>query len=195
MAVSSSDIAFMKNIQNAMNGGVSLNSVPTPSQSHNPNVGFTPDNPSMYLDKMKDFMRIVEGVETPKNNDVKITKTYDDSDYEVVVDLDESGRFYVVKDSNRNVYENKIFSVFESAMAVCKILNGEGEERHIENFIELDEDFKKEKQKALESKKDYNRSIEIKESRMASVFENKFKRYQENANSIYKDIKSLFSMI
>lgn len=195
MAVSSSDIAFMKNIQNAMNGGVSLNSVPTPSQPHNPNVGFTPDNPSMYLDKMKDFMRIVEGVEIPKNNDVKITKTYDGSDYEVVVDLDESGRFYVIKDSNRNIYENKIFSVFESAMAVCKILNGEGEERHIENFIELDEDFKKEKQKALESKKDYNRSIEIKESRMASVFENKFKRYQENANSIYKDIKSLFSMI
>lgn len=191
--VSSSDISFMKNIQNAMNGSVSLNSVPNPAMpNQNPNIGFTPDSPNMHLDKMKNFMRIVEGVEF---TDTPTTTKSRNSNYEVVVDLDESGRFYVIKDSNRNVYEDKIFSVFESAMGVCKILNGEGEERHIGNFIELDEDFNREKRKALESKKDYDRSIEINESRMASVFENKFKRYQENANSIYKDIKALFSMI
>lgn len=196
-SVTPADVQFMRDIQNTMNGGTSLNYATNPNiqKSNNANIGFTPDNPSMHLDKMKNFMRIVEGIETPRSNDVSITKSYDGSNYEVIVDLDESGRFYVIKDSNRNIYNDKTFSVFESAIAVCRILNGNGKSEYMEEFISLDEEFHKEKNKAMDAKNDYTRSMKLSESRAANIFENKFKRHQENANTIYKDIKSLFSMI
>lgn len=197
MTVSQADVAFMRGIQNAMNGTASLNAAPIPS-SYKPagtaGPGFTPDHPSMYIDNMKNFMRIMEGVE-PTNTQPSITKSYAGQDYEVIVDLNESGRIYMIKDSQKNIYKDKTFSVFEAAMGVCKILNGEGKAEYVKEFMDLDEDFQKEKEKAIGAKTDYSRSIKVNESRAASIFENKFKRHQESANSIYEDIKSLFAII
>lgn len=199
--VTAADVNFMKQLQTIVEGGnVSLNSAPTnPAYGQKPNIGFTPDNPSMYIDDMKKFIRIVEGVETPSHNTERPSMnrhTSHGSNYEVVVDINESGRIYFVKNENREIYENKIFHVFEAAMGTCKSLNGQCNDKtdYIREFIELDTDFGDYKEKALGAKIDYNKSMKINESQLASVFENKFKKYQNQANTVYESIKTLFGI-
>ena len=202
--ITSQEIDFMKNIQNIVSGSPAPSPAHVQGQPMPVNTGFVPDNSSMYIDDMKRYMMIAANhemgnvmplAESTNSPTPSLTSHIPSSGYEVVVDVNESGRVYYVKDSNRRIYENKEFHVFEAAHGTCKYLNNKTSINYAKEFITLDEKFHAEKSNAIEAKDNHNRAVKINESRAAQIFENNFKKYQVSANEIYADIKSLYEIV
>lgn len=166
------------------------------------------DDSQQGVDAMRNILESLNGVfgsdtSTLTKNDIvnnsiqeNVQYSSDDQNWEVVVSLSESGmRIYEVKNSNRNIFQNHKFNVFESAYAVSKILNNNKSQRRISDLIELDEDFNAYKIEAQRSKKNYNSSLKINESEAANVYEKRYKKAQASLTAIHESIKDILKTI
>lgn len=116
--------------------------------------------------------------------------------YSVIATIKESNgkevnRYNVVDSNRRDVVPNLVMK--EAATAIMKLMNkGHAlDSTRVQEVVELEEDFNRNRMQTAQHKARYTRSMELGETAAAQVFKDRFSTARANALAAQDDIKSI----
>lgn len=162
------------------------------------------------VDAMKSLLEKINNLssddtvkKSPALMETKITpsQSSESPSYEVLISLKESSsgkevRSYSVVDQNRRDVASNL-SLRESAQSLMKLMNKgyDFESKRVQEVLELEEEYNRNKLDASRHKSRYNRSMELGETAAAGVFKERFGIARANALAAQDQIKSILESI